>query len=495
MDKTSDFNWIFETITTHTLDIIFIVDQNRRVRFTTPSFYDILGSSPEELPNLDIFDFVHPDDRKWLMDRHKRVIATQQKSSSEYRVIDKFGNIRHVECKTTPIPNTEDHLTVVVSRDITERKHMENELQRRKNRYEVLQQSLKNFSQDLSSVMKVSDLEDRLLHEVERILTGSAPSIRIYHRENQTLEGSNLAELEPLLPQLTVGKLETIGDKIFIKIGERMDCVYILSFHASSISETMESIWLETMVCFTVMVFENLNVIENLMYQLESALQSNETPQWVLRLLFNLQEQQRLNLSSDLHDTVLQDQIDLYRRLELLLNRYDMEKEMKAQLKGIEQGLLDTIHQIRMTCNELRPPLLRELGLERALENLFEYTQVSSTFKIMFQTENMNNLSLNEELTIGIYRIIQELLNNATKHSKASMLSFQISHQDTLTVEYSDDGVGFNLDKLSPSFHSMGLSSMRQRVQSLNGHIMFYSQPGHGVKVKIDFPKIEVKEN
>ncbi|MFJ7726633.1 PAS domain S-box protein [Neobacillus sp. NPDC097160] len=481
MEKTSNLQWIFETITNHTLDIIAIIDQNRKVRFTTPLFFELFGVSPEDLPKLDPFDRVHPDDREWLMGRHRRVIATGQKSSSEYRVIDKDGEIRHLECKTTPIPDTEDNLTVVAIRDITERKKMENELQQRKNRYEVLQKSLKSFSQDLQVVMKLADLEERLLKEVRTIITGSEPEMIILNQETK----SRFPELELSLP---MGKMEQVGNKIFIKVGERKGSPYILSLDGSSIHETMDSIWLETLVCYTVMVFENLHVIENLMNQLEAALQSNETPQWVLRLLFNLQEQQRLNLSSDLHDTVLQEQIDLYRRLEALLHRNEIDQGIKNQLKGIEQGLLDTIHQIRMTCNELRPPLLRELGLERALENLFEHTQVSSTFKIAFHTENTASLSLNEELTIGIYRIVQELLNNAAKHSKASMLHFKIRKQDTLRLEYSDDGVGFEALKLSPSFTNMGLSSMRQRVQSLNGRIEFYTHPNRGLKVMIDFP-------
>ncbi|MCJ8009341.1 PAS domain-containing sensor histidine kinase [Lederbergia wuyishanensis] len=482
MEESSRFDWLFETITTHTLDIIAIVDQNRKVRFTTPMFFEIFGSNLEGNPDLDIFDVVHPEDREWLMGRHNNVIKTQQKSATEYRVIDKYGEIRHFECKTTPIPDTEDNLSVVAIRDITERKNMENELQRRKNRYEVLQKSLRDYSQNLSAVMKASDLEDRLLKEVRFILPMSDPEILILDNED------NLDEMDFFIQQIVIGKLERIKDQYFIKIGEKKNCSYILSLQASSIQDSMESTWLETLVYYTVMVFENLNVIENLMNQLETALQRNETPQWVLRLLFNLQEQQRLNLSSDLHDTVLQDQIDLYRRLEALVNQYEIDAEVKTNLKAIEQGLLDAIHQIRTTCNELRPPLLRELGLERALENLFDYTQVSSTFKINFQTENTTGLVLSEELTIGIYRIVQELLNNAAKHSNATTLNFCLIKDGSLKIIYSDNGIGFNTNKLDPSFTNMGLTSMRQRVQSLSGCIEFQSKLNQGLKVLIEFP-------
>jgi two-component system, NarL family, sensor histidine kinase ComP len=202
-----------------------------------------------------------------------------------------------------------------------------------------------------------------------------------------------------------------------------------------------------------------------------------------------LSEKQRMELSSDLHDTVLQDQMVLLRKLESLLADEQFDKEMDYQLNGIVQGLLDTIHKIRVTCNELRPPLLREMGLVQALENLFEYTQISSTFKIKFNTENTANIRLNEEETIGIYRIVQELLNNAAKHSQAANLFFYLyCLDDRIHLHYSDDGIGFEAKELTPSFKSIGLSGMRERIHSLNGNIEFTSQPGNGLSVKMLIP-------
>ena len=71
--------------------------------------------------------------------------------------------MRDCECKTTPLPNTENYLQVVSTRDITKRKLMEMELEYHKNRHEELQTSLKNFSQDLISVMKLAELEERMV--------------------------------------------------------------------------------------------------------------------------------------------------------------------------------------------------------------------------------------------------------------------------------------------------------------------------------------------
>jgi two-component system, NarL family, sensor histidine kinase ComP len=489
MEKINHLNWEFETITKHTMDIILIVDRNQLVKYVTPSFQIVLGYSSEEVVGKNAFDPVHPDDRECLMEAHREVIISQQPKTNEYRVFHKNGQLKYLESRVMPIPDHPDQLAVVAIRDITARKNMETEIQNRKNRYEELQNSLKNFSHDLSSVMKVSDLEHRLLKELKTVIPNSQPSILIFNRGNQKIEGNHSIELEPYLPQLTVGKMESARDQVLILIGNRGDHAYVLVLQAPSIIETMESIWVETLVYYAIKVFESLNVIDKIMNQLELALPKKERPQWILRLLFNLAEKQRTDLSSDLHDTVLQDLIDLYRRMEALPNQFQIDREIQEQLKEIVQRLLDTIHQIRTTCNELRPPLLREMGLESALENLFEYTQVSSLYKIHFETENTIDLGLDEEQTIGIYRIVQELLNNATRHSQASNLHFYIKKQDNhLIVEYSDDGIGLKQEKLSPSFHSMGLSGMGERAQSLGGNIEYGSNPGGGLRVRMQLP-------
>lgn len=466
----------FQTILNQTTDMLLICNKERNVLFSTPNFKSMFGHTDEEWRKMDAFTIVHPDDLQLMIDRHRHHVSNHANGTAEYRVITKNGEIRYCECKTTPLLDTEEFLQVVSVRDVTERKIMEIELEASKNRYEVLQQSLKSFSRDLSLVMKLSDLEDRLLKEIRKILAGSNPTLLFMSDVKNT--------------PFVIGKILTQSDQIQVKIGEWEEKTYVLSIKASSIKENMESIWLETLIQYTVMVFENLKAIENLMSQLETAVESKKTPQWVLRLLFNLQEQQRLTLSSDLHDTVLQDQIALYRKLEDLLKRLDLGEESKGRLKEIEQGLLDIIHEIRKTCNELRPPLLRELGIERALENLFEHTQVSSTYKIEFFSDAIPPLS--EELTIGIYRIVQELLLNAENHSRASIVNFQIRCRNgVFKMEYYDNGVGFDEVKLNPSFNSMGLTSMIQRAESLGGNIEFNSKQDIGLRVNLELPLIE----
>jgi len=468
---------LFQTIMNHTSDTLMIVDRNRHIVYITPNVYEYTGYSHEELENRDTFFMVHPEDREYLIQRHKNLLASKQTNSSEYRIVKKNGEVRYCECKTTPLPDTENYLQVVSIRDITERKQMEMELEYHKNRHEELQTSLKNFSQDLISVMKLAELEERMVKELVTILPNSNPMIMKSYPEYAMSE----PEEEDILLN---GKLVRISDRVFIKLGERQRRPFILSLAAHAIQEPMESIWLETLAHYSMMIFENINMIENLMEQLETASQSKESPQWVLRLMFNLQEQQRLTLSTDLHDTVLQDQIELYRRVESLLNQKEMDSETKAKLIDIEQGLLDIIHAIRATCNNLRPPLLRELGLEQSLGNLFEHIQITSTYKIMFTSEVISNPWLSEEQTIGIYRIVQELLHYAEDFSKAKTITFHLYHdKERLRIVYSDDGM-----QESPQTENVRLTTVNQRAQSLGGELRIIPKKDVGLEAVLEFP-------
>jgi two-component system, NarL family, sensor histidine kinase ComP len=465
MNKDEHF---FQTILNYTSDAIMICDRNRHVVYITPNAYEISGYGPEEWKNRDTFFFLHPDDKEYMLQRHQNLLASKQRNSSEYRTIKKNGEVMYCECKTTPLPDTENYLQVVSMRDITERKRMEMELVYHKNRHEVLQNSLKNFSNDLTSVMKLADLEERILKEVEEILPGSNPNILTVFPSETT--------------ELADGKMVTISNKIYIKIGDRKQQPYILELQEVAIRDSMETIWLETLAHYSMMLFENLNIIENLMHQLEAATQKKETPQWMLRMMFNLQEQQRMTLSSDLHDTVLQDQIDLYRRLESLLYRNEIEEEAKSKLSNIEQGLLDAIHDIRMTCNHLRPPLLREMGIVMSLENLFEHTQLTSTYKIMFTAEGLFTLSLNEEETIGIYRMVQEWLHYA-EETRANEVTFNLHYRnDDLTLIYHDDGVGIVAST------NLRVTHVVQRAQSLGGEVEIISKPDGGIQAIMGLP-------
>jgi signal transduction histidine kinase len=237
-------------------------------------------------------------------------------------------------------------------------------------------------------------------------------------------------------------------------------------------------------------LYDNLHLIQDLMLRLETMVAGRETPKWMLRLLFKLSEKERASLSSDLHDSVLQDLIIWYRKLESLHSRNIFDSGIQSELVRIEEGLLDAIHQIRITCNELRPPFLLKMGLVQSLKSLFAYTGMFSNYEIRFAA-NQDEAALGEEQIIGLYRIVQELLNNATKHSNAATVEMELTEQlDGLCFTYSDDGVGMDMSAYENSFQHMGISGIEKRVLSLDGEMSIRTALKEGFHVRICIPKL-----
>ena len=134
------------------------------------------------------------------------------------------------------------------------------------------------------------------------------------------------------------------------------------------------------------------------------------------RLLFSITEKERHNLASDIHDTVLQDQIVILRKIDEIRSRLsNSTSSIKAHdLAMLKDMVLDGIEQIRETCHLLRPPLLQELGLVGAVEKMLELMRLRVDFDIQFDCDRFSN-DLKEEHKLTLYRVIQELLTNASQ--------------------------------------------------------------------------------
>ena len=102
---------------------------------------------------------------------------------------------------------------------------------------------------------------------------------------------------------------------------------------------------------------------------------------------------------------------------------------------------------------------------------------------------NINNLREPEDLDVqlNIYRIVQELLNNAAKHSQASHINLiLVNIKEVLVIHYEDNGGGTGVDTVFSKESSMGLSGIRERVALLNGTMKIDTNPGDGFKVIIE---------
>ncbi|MFC0211821.1 PAS domain S-box protein [Paenibacillus chartarius] len=442
---------------------LYIVQANR-------AFEAVVGIPADRLANRCFLGFVHDEDHAAVYETLHRVTQLGEPGDIECRLTDYASGERIVTFTFVPI-YVSGRLNGIhgIAKDITKRKQEERELIRSEERHKALQQSLNRLSADLAGVTKVSELEKRLLDEIMNVLPVRSAWIE---------EGDG--EPEPG----SVG-----GSGIRVRIGEKQLPVY-LRIEAADGLLPIEKQWLETAVHYVTILYDNLGLLEDLMHRMEHIVARSDTPRWMLRLLFKLSEKERASLSSDLHDSVLQDLIIWYRKLESLRSSSEaLDPATTQELARIEDGLLDAIHQIRITCNELRPPFLMKMGLVESLRSLFSYAKMFANYEIDFHAAEMD-AALQEEQILGVYRIVQELLNNASKHSQAGKVTIVLDGAgDRIRFMYTDDGVGMDLSALEGSFAHMGMAGIEKRVMSLEGTVTFRSAPGEGLQVRIELPK------
>lgn len=459
----------YKSLFENNLDGVFSIDLNLYFVNANRSFEMITGIELNKLTDHCFLGLIFDEDHLSVFEVLFQVMQRKEPREMECRIQKGKHGEKIVSITFVPILLSGTLIGVHgIVKDITERKKEERQLIQSQARYKYLQQSINRFSNDLAKVMKVSELEKRLLDEVRDVLQVSHASIEELPRGQEPVPTSPCEK--------------------WVKIGQKEQPVYLrIEMHKPILN--IEEEWLETAVHYATILYDNLHLIEDLMKKVEDMVTKNETPQWMLRLLFKLSEKERFSLSSDLHDSVLQDLIIWYRKLESLRSRNHFIEETQRELIQIEEGLLDAIHQIRITCNELRPPFLLKMGLVESLKSLLSYARMFANYEIEFSAEQFECV-LSEEQILGVYRIVQELINNASKHSAATKVSMHLTHDKKyIHFAYSDDGVGIDLSLLEGSFQHMGISGIQNRVLSLGGEMKMHSSPNQGLHVNIAIPK------
>lgn len=153
--------------------------------------------------------------------------------------------------------------------------------------------------------------------------------------------------------------------------------------------------------------------------------------------------------------------------------------------------IYDGMHNI---VRQLRPGSMDNLGLAETLKDAVsnyqaQFPDIKIQLHLSSNLESGNLRSLGETVSINLYRIVQESLNNAFKYAHATKIDIWLtkSAEGALQLNVEDNGIGMNVDEVDQTTH-FGLLGMRERVQSLNGTFNIDSSPNQGTKIEITVP-------
>ncbi|MGR5552867.1 sensor histidine kinase [Vibrio alfacsensis] len=148
------------------------------------------------------------------------------------------------------------------------------------------------------------------------------------------------------------------------------------------------------------------------------------------------------------------------------------------------------IKQVRSISFDLRPSILDDVGLIAALNNLLHKMSLSLEHPIKFDAQ-VNFPMIHSQLATTLFRIIQESVNNAIRHSKATEIVVRLSFSESLiTAEVKDNGMGFNVNEIKEKVikgKHLGLLGIEERVLTHNGKLTLNSQLDSGTSVLVEF--------
>lgn len=196
------------------------------------------------------------------------------------------------------------------------------------------------------------------------------------------------------------------------------------------------------------------------------------------------QEQERSRISKELHDNfgAMLSTIKIH----LGLVGKDVKKNGE-KLSKVHELIEDAHIDIRRISHEMASNVLGKFGLVAAIRDLADHYNSGDSIKVVLTITEEAKLT-DKTIEIHLYRIVQEALNNSTKHSKASQITINLSiWPESIVLIIEDNGIGFSMEE-ARSKKSMGLENMQARVDLMNGQLNVDSTIGSGTTLVIEVP-------
>jgi signal transduction histidine kinase len=211
----------------------------------------------------------------------------------------------------------------------------------------------------------------------------------------------------------------------------------------------------------------------------------------VSRRLIDAQEQERSRIARELHDDIGQRLALLTVHLSALADRPGVESGVDARVAGLQQRASSIADDIQALSHRLHAPQLDLLGITAAARQLCAEFAEQQQAAVDFESQLLQD-RLPRDLSLCLFRILQEALHNAAKHSGVRRFEVQLwTAQGQLHLLVSDRGKGFDV-AAARSGYGLGLVSMEERIKLVGGELSIESQPNQGTtvhaRVRLDPP-------
>lgn len=205
----------------------------------------------------------------------------------------------------------------------------------------------------------------------------------------------------------------------------------------------------------------------------------------LLQAVVEGQERERKRLAKDLHDDVGALLTATKMQVNQLERQLDNPSAATTFLGLTKELLQESVSSVRQVSHGLMPASLSRFGLGTAIENFVEPFNQAQALQIEVHY-TLEATRYPEDFELGVFRIVQELVNNTAKHAEAQRVSIDLQTEDQqLVLRYQDDGKGFDPALIK---EGLGLKNLETRVELLGGTHEVHTQPGKGLKGEFRLP-------
>ena len=458
-------------------DALWKIDRNNYIIYISENIKAITGYTSEEEckmgPYLNWKDRVHPDDIEDYNAANDALFEEDRPFNIEYRLKRKDGRWVwiHDRAVVTYDENGEKYASGMLS-DITERKQAELHTKELKEKYESL---IKNIPD-----VVYSSLPDEIGTAVfvsDRYKDWTGYTSQDFNRDPSTW-------LKSIHPE---DRDETV--KAYVRASKKKK-EFVFEYRVVH-KNTGQVRWLREHGVPVKDGKGNVLRYDGIMSDITEYKRLREDLQFYIRETTIAQEQERRRISRELHDETAQLIANLYNRINVILMNEKLTKSTTKRLEQLRSEVDIILEGVRRFSHNLRPGLLDQFGLIPSLEMLKDEVLSQGIFDCFISITGREKRMLPEK-EIVLFRITQEALRNAVKHSRATKVIIEISFcLGHVRLRVSDDGQGFEVPDVISSLArdgKLGLMGMQERVRRFNGILHIYSGKGKGTVLTVDIP-------
>lgn len=476
--------------------------RTREMLYVSPAYEKIWGYAVESLyaDPASFLNAVRPDDREMLIAAMKN--QGEDNLDVQYRIVHPSGEERWIHTRTLPIRNAagEIYRLAGISEDITEYKR----LTTAEHDQRVLAEALRQASSILTSTLDMTEVLDRILSGIERVVPHSAADIMLISEGVARVVGSRGYAEHNVEAALLAESYVVEETPHLAYMSSRRQPLIIPDVHHEVIQDQFKPspawFWHSyagVPICLKdeVLGFINLGSItpyfftpvhtdrlEAFAEQAAIAIQNARLHQQA-RDLATHQERQRL--AHDLHDAVSQTLFSAAITAEALARQWKRNPEkVSAQIDDLYRLTRGALAETRAVLLELRPTTLYEIPFETLIKQLVDAAQSRKKIDILTRLDPSNELS--PKIKEVFYRVTQEALNNIIKHAQATQVEIRFRWRDgKAQLIINDDGQGFDSEQIAPT--SLGIGIMRERAERVGALLAISSVVGEGTQIILNW--------